>query len=61
MCVCKNSTDSELFNFNDLNLEICKEVQILGIIINKNLTFKSQIKYIWRSAHSKLSTLLRIS
>ena len=33
MCIFKNETDSELLNFNSLNLKNRKEVQILDITI----------------------------
>ena len=33
MCISKNETDSELLNFNSLNLKNRKEVQILDITI----------------------------
>ena len=61
MCISKNVSDSELLNFNDLNLKNCKEVEILGITINRNLNFKGHIKNICRKAGQKLSALLRIS
>ena len=31
-------------NLNDLNLKICKEVEILAITIDRNLDFKGNIK-----------------
>ena len=37
MCIGKNVSDSELLNLNDLNLKNCKEVEVLGITIDKNL------------------------
>ena len=61
MCIGKNVGDSELLNLNDLNLENCKEVEILGIAIDRNLNFKGHIKNICRKAGQKLSALLRIS
>ena len=57
----KNVSDSELFNLNDLNLKNCKEVEILGITLDRNLNFKRQIKNICRKAGQKLSALLMIS
>ena len=39
----------------------CKEVEILGITIDRNLNFKGHIKNICRKAGQKLSALLRIS
>ena len=61
MCIGKNVSDSELLNLNDLNLKNCKEVEILGITIDRNLNFKGHIKIISRKAGQKLSALLRIS
>ena len=61
MCIGKNLSDSELLNLNDLNLKNCKEVEVLGTTIDRNLNFKGHIKNICRKADQKLSTLLRIS
>ena len=61
MCIGKNVSDSELLNPNDLNLKNCKEVEILGITLHRNLNFKRHIKNICRKAGLKLSALLRIS
>ena len=61
MCIGKNVSDSELLNLNDLNLKNCKEVEILGITIDRNLNFKGHIKNISRKAGQKLSVSLRIS
>ena len=61
MCIGKHINDSELLNLNDPNLKNCKEVEILGITIDKNLNFKGHIKNICRKAGQKLSVLLRIS
>ena len=44
MCIGKNISDSELLNLNNLNLKKCKEVEVLGITIDRNLTFKGHIK-----------------
>ena len=49
MCIGKNVSDSELLNLNDLNLENCVEVEILGITLNRNLNFKGHIKNICRA------------
>ena len=61
MCIAKNVSDSELLNLNDLNLKNCKEVEILGIAVDRNLNFKGHIKNICRRVGQKLSALLRIS
>ena len=44
MFIGKNVSDSELLNLNDLNFKNCKEVEILGITIDRNLNFKGHIK-----------------
>ena len=59
ICIDKNVSDSELLNLNDLNLKNCKEVEILGITIDRNLNFKGP--NICRRAGQKLSALLRIA
>ena len=61
MCIDKNVSDSELLNLRDLNLKNCKEVEILGITLDRNLNFKRHIKNIFRKAGQNLSALLRIS
>ena len=61
MCIGKNVSDSELLDLNDLNSQNCKEVEIVGIAIDRNLNFKGHIKNICRKEGRKLSTLLRIS
>ena len=40
MCIGKNVSDSELLNLKDLNLTNCKEVEVLGITIDRNSNFK---------------------
>ena len=55
MCVGENVSDSELLNLNGLNLKNCKEVEVLGITIDRNLNFKGHIKNICRKASQKLS------
>ena len=61
MCIGKNVSDSELLNLNDLNLKNGKEVEILGITLDRNLNFNRHIKNTCRKAGQKLSALLRIS
>ena len=57
----KNLSDSELLNLNDLNLKNCKEVEILGITIDRNLNFKRHTQNICKKVGQKLRTLVRIS
>ena len=61
MCLGKNLDDNEVLNFNNLIIKSSKEVEILGIKIDKNLNFNNHIKSICRKAGQKLSALLRIS
>ena len=61
MCLGKNLDDNEVLNFNNLIIESRKEVEILGIKIDKNLNFNNHIKSVCRKAGRKLSALLRIS
>ena len=46
MCLGKNLDDNEVLNFNNLIIESSKEVDILGINIDKNLNFNNHIKSI---------------
>ena len=50
MCIGKNVNNSELLNVNDLNLKNCKEAEILGITIDRNLNIKGHIKNTCRKA-----------
>ena len=61
MCLGKNLDDNEVLNFNNLIIESSKEVEILGIKIDKNLNFNNHIKSIFRKAGQNLSALLRTS
>ena len=49
ICIGKNVSDSEVLNLNDLNLKNCKEVEVLGITIDRNLNFKRHKKYLQKS------------
>ena len=61
MCVGKNVSDSELLKLKDLILKNFKEVEVLGITVDINLSFKGHMKNICRKPGQKLSPLLRIS
>ena len=61
MCLGKNLHDNEVLNFNNLIIKSSKEVEILGIKIDKNLNFSSLVKSTCMKACQKLSALLRIS
>ena len=60
MCIGRN-TENDKFKFDNLLLEKSKEVVVLGITIDKKLTFDSHIKSICRKAGQKLGALLRIT
>ena len=59
-CIGKN-TERNIFKFQNLCLENSKEEVILGITIDKKLTFDSHIKRISRRASQIQSALSRIS
>ena len=48
MRIGENVSESELLNLNKLNFKNCKEVDLLGITVDKNLNFKGQMKNICR-------------
>ena len=37
VCISKNVSDLELFKLNDLNLENCKNIEFLGVTIDKKI------------------------
>ena len=57
----QKTDDAETLNFNDLAIKNSKEVEILGITLDRNMNFHTHIKNICRKAGQKLSALLRIS
>ena len=61
MCIGQKTDDAETFNFNNLAIKNGKEMEILGITLDRNMNFHTGIKDICRKAGQKLSTLLRIS
>ena len=61
MCLGKDIDDTETLRFNDLTLKNSKEVEILGITLDRSMGFNTHIKNICRKAGQKLSALLRIS
>ena len=61
MCIGKNVTDLELLYFIDQILRNCREVEILGITLGRNLNLRSHIKKLCRKAGQKVSALLRVS
>ena len=61
MCLDKDIDDTETLSFNDLALKNSKEVEILGITLDRSMGFNTHIKNICRKADHKISALLRIS
>ena len=61
MCIGQKIDHAETLNFNNLAIKNSKEVEILGITLDRNMNFHTHIKNICRKAGQKLSALLRIS
>ena len=61
MCIGQKIDDAENLHFNDLRIKNNKEVEILGITLDRNMNFHTHIKNICRKAGQKLSILRRIS
>ena len=61
MCLGKDIDDTETLSFDDLALKNSKEVEILGISLDRSMGFNTHIKNICRKASQKLSTVLRTS
>ena len=61
MCIGQKIDDAETLNFNNLAIKNSKEVEILGITLDRNINFHIHIKNISIKADQKLSVLLKIS
>ena len=61
MCMGKNSYDNDTLSLNEFNLKNSDHEIILGITIDRKLTFNKHIKNLCKKAGQKLSALLRIS
>ena len=61
MCIGQNIDDAETLNFNNFVIKNSKEVEILGITLDRNMNFHTHIKNICRKAGKELSALLRIN
>ena len=59
MHIRKNVT--ELLNFSDQIFRNCREADILGITLDRNLNFRSHIKKLCTKVSHKLRALLRVS
>ena len=53
----KDIDDTETLSFNGLALKNSREVEILGITLDKSMGFNTHIKNIYRKAGQKLSAL----
>ena len=61
MCIGQKIDDAETLNFNNLAIKNSKEVEILGITLDRNMNFHADTEHICKKAGQKLSALLRIS
>ena len=61
MSIDKGTRDEDVFYYNNLTLKNSNEEEILGVIIDRKLTFHQHIKKMCRKAGQKLSALLRLS
>ena len=57
----KDTRDEDVFYYHNLTVKSCDEEEILGVTIDRKLTFHQHIKKVCRKAGQKLSTLLRLS
>ena len=63
MCIGQNIDDAKTLNFINLAIKNSKEVEILGITLDRNMNLHTHIQNIYRKAGQKssLSSLSRIS
>ena len=61
MCIGQKIDDADTLDFNNLAIKNSKEVEILGITLDRNMNVHTNNKNICRKAGQKLSALLRIS
>ena len=63
MCIGQKIDDAKTLNFNNLAIKNSKEVEILGITLDRNMNLHTHIQNIYRKAGQKsaLSSLSRIS
>ena len=61
MCTGKKSDDNDTLSLNEFNLKNSDYKIILGITIDRKLTFNKHIKNLCKKAGQKLCTFLRIS
>ena len=61
MSIGKDTRDEGIFYYDNLTLKNSNEEEILGVTIDRKLTFHQHIKKMCRKAGQKLSALLRLS
>ena len=61
MSIDKDTRDKDVFYYDNLTLKNRNEEEILGVIIDRKLTFHQHIKKMCCKAAQKLSALLRLS
>ena len=61
MSIGKDTHDEDVFYYDNLTLKNSNEEEILGVTIDRKLTFHQHIKKMCRKAGQKLSALLRLS
>ena len=62
MCIGKEiDDDAKTLDFNDLAITNSKEVEVLGVTLDRNMNFHTHTKNICRKRGQKLSALLKIS
>ena len=61
MSIGKDIHDEDVFSYDNLTLKNSNEEEILGVTINRKLTFHEHIKKMCRNAGQKLSALLGLS
>ena len=59
--ISKDTHDEDVFYYDNLTLKNRNEEQILGVTIDKKLTFLEHIKKMCSKGSQKLSALLRLS
>ena len=57
VCLGKDNDDTETLSFNDVALKNTKEVEILGITLDRSMGFNIHIKNICKKAGEKLSAV----
>ena len=57
----KDTGDEDVFCYDNLTLKNSNEEEILGVIIDRKLTFHQYLQKLCRKAGQKLSALLRLS